>query len=87
MLPTINIVGDYLVVSKLHSRGRECKVGDVISYVHPTRGPGDHIAKRVVGMPGDLVVMDPLMASGEIIQVGSALGLKVIRWVSDRTAP
>lgn len=69
MLPTINIEGDFIVVSKLYSRGRGVGVGDLISYVHPVDGPGIHVCKRVIGMPGDFVVTDPMGAPGDMLQV------------------
>lgn len=70
MLPTINIEGDFILISKLYSRGRGVKVGDLVSYVHPVDGPGVHVCKRVIGMPGDFVVTDPMGAPGEMLQVG-----------------
>ena len=57
MLPTFNSFGDAVLISKYYRRGREVKVGDVISYVHPiypeTRG-----LKRIVGIEGDFVLRD-----------------------------
>lgn len=72
MLPTINIEGDFIVISKLYSRGRGVGVGDLVSYVHPVDGPGVHVCKRVIGMPGDFVVVDPMGAigtPGDMVQV------------------
>lgn len=69
MLPTINIEGDYIIISKLYSRGRGVGVGDLISYVHPVDGPGVHVCKRIIGMPGDFVVTDPMGAPGDMLQV------------------
>ncbi|KAL7271263.1 hypothetical protein RUND412_005988 [Rhizina undulata] len=69
MLPTINASGDYILISKLHSRGRGVAPGDMVSYVHPEDGPGVHVCKRVVGMPGDFVVMDPMAGTGDMVQV------------------
>ncbi|CAZ83782.1 unnamed protein product [Tuber melanosporum] len=59
MLPTINVAGDWIVISKLYSRGRGIGVGDMVSYVRPVDGPGMHVSKRIIGMPGDWVVVDP----------------------------
>lgn len=69
MLPTINIEGDFIIISKLYSRGRGVGVGDLVSYVHPVDGPGVHVCKRVIGMPGDFVVMDPMGAPEDMMQV------------------
>jgi signal peptidase I len=84
MLPTINIDGDFIVVSKLYARGRGCKVGDIISYVHPIRGPGDYISKRVIGMPGDFVVMNPLAVPEDIIQVWSTIWAEMMGYLIER---
>lgn len=57
MLPTIphNFGAQpWIMTSKLHRRGRNIRVGDVVIYAHPMI-PGAQGAKRVVGMPGDFV--------------------------------
>jgi inner membrane protease subunit 1 len=70
MLPTMNILGDYIVISKLHIRGRGVEVGDMVSYLHPVHaGPGERVVKRIIGMPGDFVVADPVGAPGKMVQV------------------
>lgn len=77
MLPTINVSGDWIVVSKLHARGGRgagpgglaIRVGDLVSYAHPVDGPDVHVVKRVVGLPGDFVVVDPTDGSGDMLQV------------------
>jgi inner membrane protease subunit 1 len=49
----------YILESHLHRRGRNIKVGDVITFTHPVI-PSSKMSKRVVGMPGDFVsVMTP----------------------------
>lgn len=49
----------FILVSKLHRRGRNLKVGDVITYTHPLV-PNAAACKRIIGMPGDVVcVMTP----------------------------
>lgn len=77
MLPTLNIEGNLVLHSKLHSRGRGCKVGDLVSAVHPMDS-SVWVLKRIVGMPGDFVCVDP-DPEGEgggrgMIQVGTSLG-------------
>lgn len=70
MLPTMNILGDWIVISKLHSRGRGMEVGDLVNYLHPVYvGSGERVVKRIIGMPGDFVVADPVGAPGKMVQV------------------
>ena len=57
MVPTISAQGDCVIVSRLHKRGRDVKVGDLVDFEHPLV-PGTGAIKRVVGMPGDFVVKD-----------------------------
>jgi len=69
MFPTFRLANDWVVISKLHSRGRGVEVGDLVSYLHPVDGPGVSVIKRVVGLPGDFVVKDPADGSGDMLQV------------------
>lgn len=69
MLPTFAVSGDWVFTSKLHCYGRGCKVGDVVSYIHPLNGPGVNVMKRIIGMPGDFVVRDPTDGTGDMLQV------------------
>ena len=72
MLPTLNVEGDWLLISHLHRRGRNIKVGDVVSFKHPLI-PGEGAVKRVIGMPGDFVMRDsPGSGSDMMIQVSLA---------------
>ncbi|KAL3470145.1 peptidase S24/S26A/S26B/S26C [Aspergillus californicus] len=73
MYPTFNPRGDCLLVSRMHRYGRGIEVGDVVRFSHPSF-LGVHVAKRVLGMPGDFVVRDlPLSVeaglSGEMVRV------------------
>ncbi|KAF2643903.1 LexA/Signal peptidase [Massarina eburnea CBS 473.64] len=54
MLPTISHTHAYIVESRFHRRGRNIKVGDIITFTHPVN-PSNSACKRVVGMPGDFV--------------------------------
>lgn len=66
----MNILGDWIVISKLHSRGRGMEVGDLVNYLHPVYvGSGERVVKRIIGMPGDFVVADPVGAPGKMVQV------------------
>jgi inner membrane protease subunit 1 len=68
MVPTMNSVGDSLIISKLYRRGRYIEVGDVVSFKHPIDGSIESV-KRVLGMPGDFVLRDTPDTSGMMIQV------------------
>lgn len=69
MLPTINPIGDSVIISKLYRRGQNVKVGDIVSFAHPV-DQGVHSIKRVIGMEGDWVCRDtPGVGSGMVIQV------------------
>ncbi|RVD80697.1 uncharacterized protein DFL_008591 [Arthrobotrys flagrans] len=64
MLPTLPTSGS-VVVNNLYSRGRGIKVGDLIA-AHRPDDMDVMLLKRVIGMPGDYVVTDPMAAgSGE----------------------
>lgn len=55
MLPTFEIEGDWTLTSKLHRLGRNIEVGDLVVYSIPIN---DTVGvKRVLGMPGDYVMM------------------------------
>jgi mitochondrial inner membrane protease subunit 1 len=58
MLPTLNYSGDYVSANKLCKLGRHCEVGDVIIASKPTN-PTQRVCKRITGMPGDRVLVDP----------------------------
>ncbi|KAL1649118.1 hypothetical protein SLS58_001690 [Diplodia intermedia] len=69
MAPTMGTVGDAVVISKRHRRGRGVGVGDLVSYESPFR-LGYCVIKRVVGMPGDFVLRDtPGTTRGVMVQV------------------
>lgn len=71
MLPTFEVEGDWLVISKAYRRGRNVKVGDIVQFdsvVHT----GDHVIKRVVGLEGDFVMRDtPGSRSESMLQVSN----------------
>ncbi|KAK6509485.1 hypothetical protein TWF481_004228 [Arthrobotrys musiformis] len=68
MLPTLPTSGS-VVVNNLYSRGRGVKVGDLIA-AHRPDDMDVMLLKRVIGMPGDYVVIDPMAAAeGETMMV------------------
>ncbi|EEY21435.1 hypothetical protein D7B24_009433 [Verticillium nonalfalfae] len=56
MLPTFSIFGDHFLISHHHRRGRGIRVGDLVEYSIPIFRNSRGI-KRVIGMPGDYVLM------------------------------
>lgn len=56
----------WILYSSLHRRGRNIRVGDVITYTHPLF-PHQKGCKRVIGMPGDFVsVVSPAREDGDV---------------------
>lgn len=78
MLPTLNIMGEWVLVSSRHRHGRGVKVGDLVTYDIPVSGEWCGL-KRVVGLPGDYVALQaPGTARGardDMIQVRRPLSL------------
>lgn len=75
MYPTFSPHGDWVVISRRYANGKNIQVGDVVRYHHPNI-LGGHAAKRVLGMPGDFVCVDPPYSTGagtqpDMIQVCS----------------
>jgi len=69
MLPTLSWHGDFVHVNKLCRNGRNCKIGDIIIATKPTL-PSQRVCKRITGMPGDYVLIDPTIKnSTQMIQV------------------
>ncbi|SZF02382.1 unnamed protein product [Blumeria hordei] len=57
MLPTIQVMGDHVLISRAYRRGRGVKVGDVVSFASVIK-PRERVIKRIIGMPGDFVLRD-----------------------------
>lgn len=55
MYPTLETNGQFLLGSMRYKYGKGIGVGDVIIFKNPLY-LNDHVAKRVIGMPGDLVL-------------------------------
>lgn len=94
MLPTFEVLGEWLVVSKLHRFGRGVSVGDVVAYNIPINEEVG--VKRVLGLPGDYVLMDTPeggdgggggSGGGSMIQVrrnAGVLGTRIADFDNDR---
>jgi inner membrane protease subunit 1 len=72
MLPTFEVSNEWILISKLYRYGRGIQVGDLVNYKIPIEPHAEGI-KRVVGLPGDYVLIDsPDSGSDAMIQVGHA---------------
>lgn len=58
MLPTLQANGDFVLSSKYYRNGRGVSKGDCIVALKPT-DPGQRVCKRITGMPGDIILVDP----------------------------
>lgn len=69
MLPTMEVAGDSVLISRHYRRGRDVKVGDVVSFSSVAE-PGEVAIKRVIGLEGDYVLRNsPGSGSNEMVQV------------------
>ncbi|KAL6948807.1 hypothetical protein ACO0QE_001280 [Hanseniaspora vineae] len=62
MLPTLNSTNDYVHVSKKYNNGKGIVMGDCVVAMKPS-DPHQRVCKRVSGMPGDIILIDPSMGS------------------------
>ncbi|KAI0007734.1 peptidase S24/S26A/S26B/S26C [Xylariaceae sp. FL0662B] len=69
MLPTFLVMQEWLVTDRRCRRGRGVAVGDCVAYAIPVE-PDEEGVKRVVGLPGDYVLLNsPGSPSENMIQV------------------
>lgn len=57
MMPSMPSDFRMIIISKYYRRGRELRVGDVVSFKHPLSSDTTAV-KRIIGMPGDFVLRD-----------------------------
>lgn len=57
MLPTMEASGEYILENKLINP-KDIKRGDLVTYLSPL-DPTRIVCKRVVGLPGDIICVDP----------------------------
>jgi inner membrane protease subunit 1 len=75
MLPTFEVVGDWVLSSKRFRRGKGIQVGDIIQFDSVAK-PGESVIKRVIGLEGDYVLRDtPGTKSDSMIQVCEVLSM------------
>lgn len=60
MLPTLQTSGDFVIIDKSYKNGNSIQMGDILVARKPTQ-PDHWVCKRVTGMPGDVVLLDPSM--------------------------
>jgi mitochondrial inner membrane protease subunit 1 len=69
MLPTLEVMGDRVLISKHYRRGRDVKVGDMVTF-RSVVDPEDNVIKRVIGLEGDYVLRNtPGSRNDSMIQV------------------
>jgi inner membrane protease subunit 1 len=68
MLPTFDVVGDQVLLSKHYRRGRDIQVGDIVSF-DSVVDPRVRVIKRVLGLEGDYVLRDTPEKNDDMIQV------------------
>lgn len=62
MLPTLHNQNDFVHTFKKYKLGRGVEMGDMIVAMKPS-DPEHRVCKRVTGMPGDIVLVDPSSSS------------------------
>ncbi|KAG0223543.1 hypothetical protein BGW42_005821 [Actinomortierella wolfii] len=68
MLPTLNVTGDLVVFERLTPKFSKFEAGDVVVAVSPF-DPTKLICKRVIGVAGDKVCIDPIAEHRQYITV------------------
>jgi inner membrane protease subunit 1 len=58
MLPTFNSYGDIALLEKSSVRKRKLRQGDVV-VAHLPHDPDKLVCKRLIGLPGDIICIDP----------------------------
>lgn len=58
MLPTLSVQNDFCIIDKRFRNGRGIEMGDIIVARKPT-DPNHWVCKRITGMPGDVILIDP----------------------------
>lgn len=62
MLPTLQAQHDYVHALKWYRYGRNLDIGDCIVAIKPS-DPDHRVCKRITGMPGDIILIDPSSSS------------------------
>ncbi|EEB08492.1 inner membrane peptidase complex catalytic subunit [Schizosaccharomyces japonicus yFS275] len=66
MLPTLDYTGEIVLLNKWSGKfARNCKVGDLVVATKPSNAQ-QSVCKRILGMPGDTVFVDPTISDKTI---------------------
>lgn len=76
MFPTLPATAGTAVIKPVNRFGRGIKIGDVIVAKHPWY-VGEGVGKRVLGMPGDYVILDPPSSAVANVDEGPTKGMMV----------
>ncbi|CAB4379105.1 mitochondrial inner membrane protease subunit 1 [Rhizophagus irregularis] len=68
MLPTFNMIGDIVVLEHFSPKLKRLEIGDVVVCISPTN-PWRAVCKRILGMPGDRICIDPTVINRKYIIV------------------
>ncbi|KAJ1971996.1 hypothetical protein H4R35_004933 [Dimargaris xerosporica] len=68
MLPTLHVVGDFVVYDRYSHKIGNIRVGDIVVCICPS-DPNRAICKRVLGMPGDQICIDPRDPGSKVIEI------------------
>ncbi|KAI8096789.1 mitochondrial inner membrane peptidase complex catalytic subunit [Halteromyces radiatus] len=68
MLPTFNMTGDIMLIEHISQRFKSLQTGDVIVCISPSV-PGRAVLKRIIGMPGDNICVDPTAPDRKFLDV------------------
>ncbi|ODV86781.1 hypothetical protein CANARDRAFT_188135, partial [[Candida] arabinofermentans NRRL YB-2248] len=58
MLPALGFSDDWAIIDRRYKFGRNVQMGDIIVSRKPTE-PDHWVTKRITGMPGDVILIDP----------------------------
>ncbi|KAF8981898.1 hypothetical protein BGZ46_002139 [Entomortierella lignicola] len=68
MLPTLNMTGDIVAFEHLTQRFSKLGTGDLVVAISPS-DPSKLVCKRIIGVEGDKVCIDPISAHRQYITV------------------
>ncbi|KAJ2157707.1 hypothetical protein GGF46_004310 [Coemansia sp. RSA 552] len=68
MLPTLSPIGDLLLIERLPGWRRRVCIGDLVVFTTPMN-PGRRAIKRVLGMAGDTLCVDPTKDKLAYVQI------------------
>lgn len=82
MLPTLAATNDYVHAIKTYKDGKGCQIGDCIVAAKPS-DPDHRVCKRITGMPGDIILVDPSVNSELLGSANNDKGLPSKKQVSE----